>query len=95
MGVGVNLVFSIRKNLDFRLDSYFYQPFLQLQKNDDGTIQYIKPFKGETVLASTSLIYHSLVGPLRATLNYFPTQKSPFVFQLSYGFVLFNERAIR
>lgn len=95
MGVGVNLGFSIRKNLDFRLDSYFYQPFLQLQKNDDGTIQYIKPFKGETVLASTSLIYHSLVGPLRATLNYFPTQKSPFAFQLSYGYVLFNERAIR
>lgn len=95
VGGGINFVLSIRKNLDFRLDAYYYQPFLQLQKNDDGTIQYIKPFKGETFLASTSLIYHSLIGPLRATLNYFPTQKNPFVFQLSYGYVLFNERAIR
>lgn len=95
MGGGVNLVFSIRKNVDFRVDAYYYQPFLQLQKNDDGTIQYIKPFKGETFFASSSLIYHSLIGPIRATLNYFPTQNTPFAFQLSYGYVLFNERAIR
>jgi NTE family protein len=89
------LVFSIRKNIDYRIDAYYYQPFLQLQKNDDGTIQYIKPFKGETFLASTSLIFHSLVGPIRATFNYFPTQKYPYAFQLSYGYVIFNERAIR
>jgi NTE family protein len=95
LGGGLNLVFSIRKNIDYRIDAYYYQPFLQLQKNDDGTIQYIKPFKGETFLASTSLIFHSIVGPIRATLNYFPTQKYPFAFQLSYGYVLFNERAIR
>ncbi|MEY4570877.1 MAG: hypothetical protein RLZ10_70 [Bacteroidota bacterium] len=95
LGGGLNLVFSIRKNIDYRIDAYYYQPFLQLQKNDDGTIQYIKPFKGETFLASTSLIFHSIVGPIRATLNYFPTQKTPFAFQLSYGYVLFNERAIR
>lgn len=95
LGGGLNLVFSIRKNIDYRIDAYYYQPFLQLQKNDDGTIQYIKPFKGETFLASTSLIFHSIVGPIRATLNYFLTQKTPFAFQLSYGYVLFNERAIR
>ncbi len=95
MGGGVNLVFSLRKNVDFRIDAYYYQPFLQLQKNVDGTIQYIKPFKGETFLASSTLVYHSLIGPIRATLNYFPTQKNPFAFQLSYGYVLFNERAIR
>lgn len=95
LGGGLNLVFSLRKNIDYRIDAYFYQPFLQLQKNDDGTIQYIRPFKGETFFASTSFIYHSLVGPIRATLNYFPTQKTPFALQLSYGYVLFNERAIR
>jgi len=95
VGGGLNLVFSIRKNIDYRIDAYYYQPFLQLQKNDDGSIQYIKPFKGETFLASTSLIFHSLLGPIRATLNYFPTQKYQFAFQLSYGYVLFNQRAIR
>ena len=79
-----------------RIDGYFFQPFVSIQKNNDGTPTYSKPFKGETYIASASLIYHSFIGPVRATLNYFPKQTlHPFSFQVSYGFVLFNDRAIR
>ena len=46
-------------------------------------------------LTSASLIFHRLVGPIRATLNYFPKQKDPLSFQVSYGYVIFNNRAIR
>ena len=46
-------------------------------------------------MSSASVIYHSFVGPIRATVNYFPKQETPFSFQLSFGYVLFNERAIR
>ncbi len=95
VGGGLNLVFSFTKFLDFRIDGYYYQPFIILQKNIDGTPSYSKPFKGETYMTSASLIYHSFIGPIRATVNYFPKQASPIAFQLSYGFVLFNERAIR
>ena len=92
---GLNLVFTVRKSLDFRVDAYYFQPFVVLQKNPDGTPSYSKPFKGNSFIGSTSLIYHSILGPIRATLNYFPKQLNPFAFQISYGFILFNERAIR
>ena len=46
-------------------------------------------------MASSSIVYHSVIGPVRATLNYFPKQTLPLAFQISYGYVLFNERAIR
>jgi NTE family protein len=95
IGGGVNVLFTVNRNIDFRFDGYYYQPFVSLVKNDDGTINYSKPFKGETYLASASFIYHSFVGPIRATVNYFPRQLNPFAFQISYGYVLFNERAIR
>jgi NTE family protein len=95
MGGGINLIFTPLKNIDFRLDYYYYQPFLQLTKNNDGSLQFIEAFEGQTFLASTSLIYHSPVGPLRVSLNYFPKQLNPYAFQISYGYVLFNERAIR
>lgn len=94
-GVGTNIIFTIRKSWDIRLDAYIYQPFKKIQLNDDGTVTYSKIFKGETYLASASAIFHSPFGPLRFTTNYFPKQKTPFYFQLSYGYVLFNERAIR
>jgi NTE family protein len=95
IGGGINLVFSIMKNFDLRIDGYYYQPIIQLQKNDDGTIEFGKPINASSILASSSFIYHSPIGPLRATFNYFPKQVSPYAFQISYGYVLFNERAIR
>lgn len=95
VGGGINMIFSFNKNIDLRFDGYYYQPFVILQKNTDGSPSYSKPFKGETYMASASFIYHSFIGPIRATVNYFPKQIRPIAFQISYGFVLFNERAIR
>jgi NTE family protein len=95
VGGGLNLIYSPYKNIDVRFDYYYYQPFLQLSKNDDGSLQFIEAFEGQTFVASSSFIFHSPIGPLRATLNYFPKQITPYSFQLSYGYVLFNERAIR
>jgi hypothetical protein len=87
--------FTFNKNVDLRFDGYYYQPFVQLIRNDDGTPSYSKPFKGDLFIASSSLIYHSIIGPISATVNYFPKQTAPIAFQISYGWVLFNERAIR
>lgn len=92
---GINFVFTPRKNFDIRFDGYFYQPFKQLVKNNDGSFGYSNLFKGESVVASLSTIYHSPVGPLRLSLNYFPKQLNPLILQFSYGFILFNERATR
>jgi NTE family protein len=96
IGGGFNAILSLRKNIDVRADGFIFQPLTQLVKNDDGTFGYSKPFKGESYLASASFIYHSIFGPLRASLNYFPKQtNAPLNFQISFGYVLFNERAIR
>lgn len=94
-GAGTNIVFTLRKNWDLRIDAYWYQPFKMILLNDDGSFSYSKPFKGESYLASGSLIFNSPIGPVRLTLNYFPEMKKPLLFQFSYGYILFNERAIR
>jgi NTE family protein len=95
IGGGVNVIFTILRNIDIRFDGYFYQPFKQLVIFDDNTFGYSKLFKGDTQVASLSGIYHSPIGPFRLTLNYFPVQKAPLGFQFSYGYTLFNERATR
>lgn len=96
IGGGINAIYTVKKKLDIRFDGFIFQPYKQIIIFDDGTFGYSKPFKGESYLASTSIIYHSLFGPLRATLNYFPKQiNNPLNFQISFGYVLFNERAIR
>ncbi len=95
ISVGLNFIFSIYKNIDIRADGYVYQPIILLTQNTDGTIGFERSVNSTSYLLSSSLIYHSPVGPLRATINYFPKQATPLAFQISYGYVIFNERAIR
>lgn len=95
ISAGVNFIISPTKHFDLRVDAYLFQPFKQLTINDNGTFGYSPLFKGESPVAAASAIYHSPIGPLRVTLNYFPQQPAPNYFQFSYGYIIFNERAIR
>jgi NTE family protein len=95
MGIGLNLVFSIRKNIDIRFDSYYHQPFKVLVEGPNGGYSQSQFFKGQSYLGAASAIYSSPFGPIRFTVNYFALQKRPFNFQLSYGYTIFNERANR
>ncbi len=95
VGLGTNFVYVFLKQLDFRIDAYLYQPFKELTKNNLILGVYDKPLVLSEYLISTSLIYHSPIGPIRLATNYFPKQKNPVFVQFSYGYMLFNERAIR
>ncbi len=95
VGTGLNAIYTLKKKIDLRIDAYFYQPFVKLNLNENETFGYSKPFKGEAFMISGSIIYNSFFGPLRATVNYFPKQIKPFAFQVSYGYVIFNEKALK
>ena len=95
IGLGFNTIFTIKRKVDLRFDGYYYQPFIRLDVDANGNQSYSKPFKGDVLMASASLIYNSFIGPLRITSNFFPNQEQPITFQISLGYILFNERAIR
>ena len=95
VGIGTNFVFTFYKKIDVRVDSYLYQPFKELTKTNLLMGDYDKPSILSEYIVSTSLIYHSPIGPIRLASNYFPKQKNPLFIQFSYGYMLFNERAIR
>jgi NTE family protein len=95
LSAGLNIITTLRKNLDVRLDAYFYQPILQVVQTNNGSQIFSDYFTGETLMGAASLIYHSFLGPIRASVNYFPKQENPVSFQVSFGYTLFNERAIR
>ena len=95
IGAGINTIFTIKHKVDIRADAYVYQPITQVLQNPDGTMYISELFKGRTYMASSSIIYHSFIGPIRLTLNYFPKQTNPLALQFSVGYVIFNDRAVR
>jgi NTE family protein len=95
VGIGTNLIFSIKKNIDFRIDGYLYQAFNQLNQNNALSFYYERPQLFKDFLLASHLIYHSPIGPVRISANYFPQQRNPIYFHICYGYLLFNERAYR
>lgn len=95
LGAGANAIFTPIKSLDIRLEAYYYQPFKMILLHEDNTFNYSQLFQGERFVASTSIIYNSPIGPLRFAANYFHRTATPFSFQFSFGYLLFNERSTR
>lgn len=94
-GAGLNIIFSYNDLFDFRLEPYFFQPFRQIVQFENGGFGYSDLLEEGTFMAGASIIFHSPIGPIRVSTNYFPKQDKPFTTQLSFGYVLFNERAFR
>lgn len=96
IGGGLNLIFNYGKFFEFRLDSYFFQPFKQIIRyEDESEFGYSDLLKEGLPMVGASIIFHSPLGPLRLSTNYFPDQDNPFVTQLSFGYIIFNNRSIR
>ena len=95
-GGGLINVFTIKDLVDLRLEAYIFQPIYRIN-NIDGQAVNGELFKDRFGIASVSLIYHSVIGPLRATANFIQSQSilKPFSFQVSYGYVLFNNKALK
>lgn len=96
IGGGVNLIFNYNRFFEFRIEPYFFQPFRQIIRfQDEDDFGYSDLFEEGLPMVGASLIFHSPIGPLRISTNYFPKQDKPFITQLSFGYVLFNDRSIR
>jgi NTE family protein len=95
VGLGSNFIFTLLSNIDFRLDMYLFQSFKELTSTNNTDIHYQSSKLFSDFLFSTSFIYSSPIGPIRFTTNYLPKQKNPIFLNITYGYILFNQRATK
>ena len=95
LGGGLINVFTLKDKVDLRIEAYIFQPIYRIL-SDNGKAYEGDLFADRFGILSASLIYHSLVGPIRATVNYFDSQSqlNSLSFQLSLGYVIFNDRGL-
>jgi len=91
---GFMSVFGIVRNLDFRLEGYIFQPYQEILENYDKTAELSEPFYSTYFLASSALVYHSPIGPVSISLNYYNQEVDVFSFIFNFGYIIFNKRAI-
>lgn len=93
VGLGLKTIYSIREQLDFRVEAYVFQPYETLESTNLGEAKLGEEVAERNYIGSFTTVYHSRVGPLAASLNYFGNSTPELSFLVHFGYVLFNKRA--
>lgn len=97
---GVQTVFSITSNMDLRVEGYIFQSLYSIDKNKYNQPFYRrlesgKPLSNASFISSASAIYHSPIGPLSFSLNYYDAKEKPLSFLVSFGYIIHNKRFLK
>jgi len=87
-------VFVFNKKIDFRLDGYVFKPFDHLQENANQKAEKIVDFTKVFFAGTSSLIYHSPVGPVAINANYYDDAENKLTIMVHVGFLLFNKHTL-
>lgn len=87
-------IFAIRNKLDFRLEAYVFKPFKAIVEgqNQEGLLD--DSFEKFFMAGTAGLVYHSTVGPISLSLNYYDDPENQFGVLLHVGFLLFNKTSM-
>jgi len=87
-------VFSIRKNLDFRLEAYAFKPLQSISQDNNQRAKVDQQIQQLYFVGMADLVMHSTVGPISLSLNYYDDKNHQLGVLLHVGFLLFNKTSL-
>lgn len=93
---GLKSIFVIWKNVDLRIEGYAFMPYQALVERTDHTVEYASPLAiaDMSYIGMTGLVWHSPLGPVSASANYYSSREEPFSFLIHFGYIIFNRKAL-
>jgi len=92
--MGLKTIFSIRTNLEVRVEGHIFQPFQEIKQTPSLNATYKTAFDNRSAMASLAAVYHTPVGPVSLSLNYYEKREDPFSVLFHFGYIIFNRRAL-
>lgn len=94
MSAGLKLVYSITNSVDFRLENYIFQPVNEILPGEGVSPVYSEDFLKRFYIGSGSAVFHSPLGPVSISLNYYDQREEPWSWIINFGYLIFNKRAL-
>ncbi|WP_231465301.1 patatin-like phospholipase family protein [Pedobacter sp. Leaf132] len=91
---GIKNIFSIRKNLDFRLEGYLFLPHKEYELNNLQDVGYAKAITKLRYAATAGVVYQSPVGPVSLSYNLYNDAIKRNGVLLHIGYLIYNKRSI-
>lgn len=89
---GLNAVYGLATDLDFRLEGYVFVPVKELLPPVSGIQPETQFISNYYVQGLAALVYKTGVGPLSLSLNYYEKENTRFYLMLNFGYIMFNKR---
>ncbi len=93
IGVGLMPVYSFGKNLHAKLEAYGYFPVREVLMDAENNAYLGNYFSTMKTIFTASVNYISAVGPIGFHVGYVSALKQPWMIQLSFGYLLFNQKS--
>jgi NTE family protein len=88
---GIRNVFTIRKNLDFRVEGYLFKPFEHIEQNENQEAEISESNNLLYFAGTAGFAFHSPIGPISLSVNYYDDNENKLGILLHAGFLLFNK----
>lgn len=98
--LGLKNVINFYKNFDLRIEGYMFQPYKEVTPTEGAKSASYGPIFGKRYfMANSAIVYHSPVGPVSVSFNYYDKDellfsKGIYSVLFSFGYILFNKRAL-
>ena len=91
---GLRNIFTLRKNLDLRLEAYAFKPIQAIAQDDYQHAKIEEQIQQFYFAGMADLVFHSTVGPVSLSLNYYDDKNRQLALLLHVGFLLFNKTSL-
>ncbi len=92
LGLGLSSIVAIRKNIDFRLEGFVLLPGQAIVPDANNKAVFSDPAESRYFIGSSTLVYHSPLGPVSLNLNYYDNrEEGPWSFFFNFGYTIFNK----
>jgi NTE family protein len=88
---GLKMVISLYRRIDFRLEGYLFQPYQEILSDENMKAVYGEEFSYRSVIGSSSVVWHSPLGPLSISVNYYDRSNDKFSVFFNFGYIIFNK----
>jgi NTE family protein len=90
---GLKLLYHFNPSLHLRIEGHGFVPVKEELPNEDFTaFQNSEYFSNYYLQGMAAMVYHTGVGPLSLSLNYYEKPNTNLYLTLNFGYILFNKR---
>ena len=91
---GIRYIYLVSQRIESRLEGYGFQPYKPILQNREQQAYYGELLKGTSFIGSTSVVYHSIIGPVAVSLNYYGDTAKEWGLLFHIGYIIFQDRAL-